>query len=191
MMKIDRCLIDANWGSSTDTVYQFCRQSPHAAVLLPSHGRFVGASSLPMNQYQRKPGDRVGLNWRIPSVMGRRAVRHVSYDTNYWKSFINARLAVVTGDKGSLTLFGQKAERHRLFAEHLTAEYLVRTQGRGRTVDEWKARPNQPDNHWFDGIVGCAVAASIQGAALFGNDGKSVPTGKRLKLSEIKRQRRG
>lgn len=190
MMKIDRCLIDANWGSSTDIVYQFCRQSPHAAILLPSHGRFVGASSLPMNQYQRKPGDRVGLNWRIPSVMGRRAVRHVSYDTNYWKSFINARLAVATGDKGSLTLFGRKAERHRLFAEHLTAEYRVRTHGRGRTVDEWKARPNQPDNHWFDGIVGCAVAASIQGVNLFGDESHHAKSKGRLKLSEIKRLRR-
>ena len=26
-MRIERCLIDANWGSSTDVVYQFCRQS--------------------------------------------------------------------------------------------------------------------------------------------------------------------
>ena len=47
MMRIERCLIDANWGTSTDVVYQFCRQSPHAAVLLPSHGRFVGAASMP------------------------------------------------------------------------------------------------------------------------------------------------
>ncbi len=27
MLRIDRCLIDANWGQSTDVVYQFCRQS--------------------------------------------------------------------------------------------------------------------------------------------------------------------
>jgi hypothetical protein len=27
MIRIQRCLIDANWGSSTDVVYQFCRQS--------------------------------------------------------------------------------------------------------------------------------------------------------------------
>jgi hypothetical protein len=27
MVRIDRCLIDANWGQSTDVVYQFCRQS--------------------------------------------------------------------------------------------------------------------------------------------------------------------
>ncbi|RMF20894.1 MAG: hypothetical protein D6760_10580, partial [Deltaproteobacteria bacterium] len=45
MVRIDRCLIDANWGASTDVVYQFCRQSSHASSLMPSHGRYVGASS--------------------------------------------------------------------------------------------------------------------------------------------------
>ena len=189
-MKIERCLIDANWGTSTDVVYQFCRQSPHAAILLPSHGRFVGASSLPMSEYQRRPGDRIGLNWRIPSVMGKRAVRHVSFDTNFWKSFVHARLVVAIGDQGSLTLYGDKSERHRLFAEHLTAEYRVRTEGRGRTVDEWKPRPGQPDNHWLDGVVGCAVAASIQGAALLGDsDARKGATTGRLKLSALRRQR--
>ena len=66
-MKIGRCLIDANWGHSTNVVYQFCRQSPHASILLPSHGRFVGASVNPFSEYKRRPGDRVGLNWRIPT----------------------------------------------------------------------------------------------------------------------------
>lgn len=70
MLKIDRCLVDANWGQSTDVVYQFCRQSPHAAVLIPSHGRFVGASSVPFSEYKRKQGDRIGHNWRIPNVAG-------------------------------------------------------------------------------------------------------------------------
>ena len=67
------------------------------------------------------------------------------------------------GDRGCLSLFGDNAETHRLFAEHLTSEYRVKTQGRGRTVDEWKMRPERGDNHWFDGLVGCAVAASMQG----------------------------
>ena len=68
MVRVDRCLIDANWGVSTDVVYQFCRQSPFAGVLLPSHGRYVGASSIPFSEYKRKRGDRVGHNWRIPNV---------------------------------------------------------------------------------------------------------------------------
>src|SRR5262249_32348048 len=70
------------------------------------------------------------------------------------------------GERGCLSLFGNRAETHRLFGEHLTAEYRVRTEGRGRTVDEWKIRPERGDNHWFDGLVGCAVAASMVGVRL-------------------------
>lgn len=198
-LKIDRCLIDANWGSSTDVVYQFCRQSAHAAVTIPSHGRFVGASSLPFSEYKRKRGDRVGHNWRIPNVSGRRAVRHVVYDTNYWKSFVHARLAVAMGDKGCLSLFGRRTimakdassnTDHRLFAEHLCAEYRVQTQGRGRTVDEWKVKPEQFDNHWLDCLVGCAAAASMQGVVLPGTDDKGAVQRERVKLSTIQKSRR-
>jgi len=190
MLKIGRCLIDANWGTSTDVVYQFCRQSPHAAVLFPSHGRYVGASSTPFAEYKKKQGDRVGLNWRIPNVRGKRAIRHVLYDTNYWKSFIHARLAVPMGDRGCLSLYGRDPVAHQLFAEHLTAEYRVKTEGRGRVVDEWKLRPEAHDNHWFDGIVGCAVAASMEGAVLPGTQEGAAPKRERIKLSDLRRKER-
>ncbi|MFO0491385.1 MAG: hypothetical protein ACK51T_03030, partial [bacterium] len=127
----------------------------------------------------------VGLNWRVPVVTGKRAVRHVLFDTNFWKSFVHARLAVPMGDPGGLSLFGHKPEHHRLLSEHLTSEYRVRTEGRGRTVDEWKLRVEGLDNHWLDGLVGCAVAASMEGAVLFGTDAKVVAR-PRLKLSALK-----
>ncbi len=165
-LKIEKALIDANWGQSTDIIYQFCRQSVHAGVLLPSHGRYVGASSKPMTEYRKQPGDRLGLNWMMPNVAGKRAIRHVIYDSNYWKSFIHARLAVPLGDKGSLSLYGRIPGIHQLFAEHLTAEYRVKTQGRGRWVDEWKLKPERSDNHWLDCTAGCAVCASMLGATL-------------------------
>jgi hypothetical protein len=189
-LRIERCLIDANWGSSTDVVYQFCRQSSHAGVVMPSHGRFVGASSQPFSDYKRKLGDRLGHNWRIPNVQGKRAIRHALFDTNYWKSFVHARLVVPMGDRGCLSLFGDKAEQHRLYADHVTSEYRVKTEGRGRTVDEWKLRPERGDNHWFDGLVGCAVAASIQGAILPGTDGKFVTPRRRVSFAEIQRRQR-
>ena len=166
VLKIEKALIDANWGQSTDIIYQFCRQSVHAGVLLPSHGRYVGASSKPMTEYRKQPGDRLGLNWMMPNVAGKRAIRHVIYDSNYWKSFIHARLAVQLGDKGSLSLYGRIPGIHQLFAEHLTAEYRVKTQGRGRWVDEWKLKPERSDNHWLDCTAGCAVCASMLGATL-------------------------
>lgn len=190
MLRIERCLIDANWGSSTDVVYQFCRQSAHAGIVLPSHGRFVGASSQPFSEYKRKPGDRVGHNWRMPNVAGKRSVRHVLFDTNYWKSFVYARLGVAMGDRGCLSLFGDSAEVHRLFAEHLTSEYRVKTEGRGRTVDEWKQRPERADNHWFDCLVGTAVAASTQGAVLPGTQATSPIKRGRVSFAELQRRKR-
>jgi hypothetical protein len=189
-LRIERCLIDANWGSSTDVVYQFCRQSAHAGIVLPSHGRFVGASSQPFSEYKRRPGDRIGFNWRMPNVQGKRAVRHALFDTNFWKSFVHARLAVPMGEKGCLSLFGDKPDSHRLFAEHLTAEYRVKTEGRGRTVDEWKMRPERSDNHWLDCLVGTAVAASIQGAVLFGTDGRAPTKRERVSFADLQRRAR-
>ncbi len=188
-MKISRCLIDANWGHSTDVVYQFCRQSPNSALITPSHGRFVGASSKPFSDYKRRPGDRVGLNWRIPSIHGKRAIRHVIYDTNWWKSFTHARLAVSMGDRGCLSLFGDSANAHRMIAAQITAEYFIKTEGRGRTVDEWKARPDQPDNHWLDCLVGSAVAASMQGCILFGTDGIEKRKTGRVSFQEMQRKK--
>jgi len=190
MLRIDRCLVDANWGSSTDVVYQFCRQSSHASVLMPSHGRYVGASSIPFSEYKRKRGDRVGLNWRIPIVTGKRAVRHVLFDTNYWKSFAHARLAVPMGDPGCLSLFGPKPDPHRLLSEHLASEYRVKTEGRGRTVDEWKLRVDGLDNHWLDCLVGATVAASMHGAVLFGTDQRALAHRPRVRLSDIRREKR-
>jgi hypothetical protein len=190
-LRIERCLIDANWGQSTDVVYQFCRQSAHAAVVMPSHGRFIGASSRQLNDYQRKPGDRCGLNWRIPNVQGRRAVRYVIYDTNFWKSFVCARLTVAMGDPGCLSLFGDDPVRHRLFAEHVTAEYRVKTEGRGRTVDEWKLRMSAGDNHWLDCLVGSTVAASIQGVSLPGMSAEPSKERRRVSFAELQRRRRG
>jgi hypothetical protein len=56
-MRIERCLIDANWGQSTDVVYQFCRQSKHGAILFPSHGQYIGASSIPFSEHKRQKGN--------------------------------------------------------------------------------------------------------------------------------------
>ena len=56
----------------------------------------------------------------------------------------------------------------------MTDEYRVRTEGRGRKVDEWKLPASKPDNHpsrasgpngWLDCLVGCALAASMPGVS--------------------------
>jgi hypothetical protein len=150
--------------------------------LVPTHGRGIGPANLPINQWRKDEGDQIGCNWKMPAAQ-RRAIRHVIYDTNFWKSFVHSRLATVRGDKGCLDLFGESRE-HRLFSDHLTAEHRVRTEGLGRIVDVWKLPAAKPDNHWLDCVAGCAMLASVCGVEL-GRSGPLVPK-KRLSLSEMR-----
>jgi hypothetical protein len=181
---LDRILIDANWGTSTEVVYEFCRRDEHAAILLPSHGRFLGASGKPLSEWQRRRGDRVGHHWKIPVAQGRQ-VRHMLIDTNFWKTFLVERFATAMGDPGALTIYGSGKDSgaHRLFAEQCCAEYRIPVTGRGRTVDEWKLRPEGFDNHWWDGLVGCAAAASMLGVSIGAGD-QQAPRRARMKLSD-------
>ena len=162
-MRLDRVPIDANWGDSTTIVRQFCRRSKYASQLMPAHGRYVGASSVPLTDRQASKGEVIGHNWRIGVIQNQ---RHVLYDTNAWKSFVHARLGMEAGAPGGLSLFGRPGD-HAMLIDHLTAEYPEKTEARGRTVDEWHLRPAR-DNHFLDCLVGATVAASMCGVAAQG-----------------------
>jgi hypothetical protein len=155
-MRVRQVLIDANWGQSTETVRTFCRRSTFAASLLPSHGKGIGASGGSLTEKKGR-GEKIGLNW----VMRQTATsqRYGVYDTNFWKTFSAARLRLALGDPEAITLH---AGEHDMLVEHLTSEYPVRTEARGRVVDEWKL-DNRRENHFWDCLVGSAVAASIAG----------------------------
>lgn len=144
--RVKLCLVDASWGDSTNIVYQFCRQSKFAPILLPSHGRFVGASSTPITQYALKPGEQRGHNWLIPSITGVRAVRHVVFDANFWKTFVHARLATPMGDRGALSLFGEYPATHRMLGDQLTADpdQDLRARAHRGRMEEQAEQPRQP-----------------------------------------------
>ena len=185
---IDRIFVDAGWGPMTDTVYSVCRSQSAGDRLLPWHGRYVGASSRPMSEWPKRPGERIGSGWRV--VSGGSGRRHIIADVNHWKSFVAARLLTDAGSPGSLRFFGSRRHDHSLLASHLTAEYRITTSGRGRAVEEWKQKPDRVENHWWDCLVGCAVAASVSGL----ESSSAVPgitspePKKRLNLREIQQQ---
>ena len=189
---VERCLIDTQWGESTEVIYQFCRQSKYAARVMPSHGKGWTASMRPMHEEKKQRGERRGLNWKIPKPTGKRMVKHMLIDTNWWKSFVHERLAVPIGDPGCIALHQGSVTQHRMLAEQLTAEYAVPTEGRGRKLLEWKERPERPDNHLFDCLVGNAVAASMLGVELktlegFTEDKK--PKKQKIRLSDLQNRR--
>jgi hypothetical protein len=155
-MRISQLMVDANWGQSTAVVRNFARSSPFAAQILPSRGKGVGASGTPMGPRKNR-GDRAGLNWLVGKTAEGTQIE-ATYDTNFWKTFVSGRLRLGLGDPEAIMLH---AGNHEMLIEHLVAEFPVRVEARGRSVDEWKSVARE--NHWWDCLVGCAVAASITG----------------------------
>jgi hypothetical protein len=58
-------------------------------------------------------------------------------------------------------------------------------------VYEWKMRPDGRDNHWLDGLVGCAVAASVLGCSLTSHGGGPGKPRPKLSLAEMQAQAKG
>jgi Phage terminase large subunit (GpA) len=159
-LRITLCLVDH--GYLPDVIFEFARRSPHRAVILPSRGFGVGAKGKPMAEYPQREGETFGWNYLVRAATGR-AGRHLVYDSNHWKSTLHARLAVALGDRGCLSLYGDRADEHELFARHLTAERPKQVSVGSRAVWEWEVRLGC-ENHYLDVATMCAVAACHLGA---------------------------
>jgi hypothetical protein len=165
-IRIDRLLVDMGYKPG---IVAAVKHKSGGQTMMLAKGVGIRTGSKPVAMYQKRPGWRLGCNWFIPSVRGTAEFPHVVNDVNWWKSFVHDRLLVAVGDPGSLTLYGGKDTNHAMFSEHVAgSEYYVMTSGHGRDVKEWKWRPERPDNHWFDCLVGCAAAASLDGLAVPG-----------------------
>ena len=180
-VKVDRCLIDSGW--QTDTVYQFCRESPLSAVLTPSKGYAV-TTGAPISQWARKDGERVGWNWRFLRPL-------LTFDPNPWKSQLAAAWRAPHGTAGRLALHGTSPVPHQMYAAHVASETPTKIQARGREFEAWARRANE-DNHWLDTTVLAAVAASFAGLVWSASEtpAQSQPA-KRIKLSDLQKQKMG
>lgn len=174
---ISRIMIDAGWDDGSGIVKQFCRQSVHAGLLLPSYGRHYGVDKKPLNEYKPEAGVRSAWNWRVTQAIP----KHLLFDANQWKTFSAQRLISTLGDPGTLTIFDGSETAHRMLADHIASEYPMVITGNGRTITEWHRRPNR-DNHWLDCLIGCFVAASEQGIKAFGHQTAIQQTRKRRKV---------
>lgn len=147
--------IDANWGLSTDTVYQVAHDTNTNAM----HGKFYSASAAPLNSGRPKPGTQRGYYWqRIIEANRTRIV----FDSNAWKSAMLQRLLTPAGDPGAISFCEGP---HDVLDYNFHAENYVEVWARGMRKDEWKQQPGV-DNHFWDAFVGCGVLANFQGCQL-------------------------
>lgn len=165
VLRIGQLFVDANWAQTQGVVRDFARRSKWGPRVLPTHGRFVGASGQTISDKAPDRGERVGANWRTSTIQRQ---RHVLYDTNAWKTFVASRLKLPKGDPQGMTIHSGE---HDMLAEQLAAEVPVRVESKMRVVDEWRLIPGR-DNHLWDCVVGSSVAASFLGISAVGVDAK-------------------
>ena len=153
----------------------------------PSRGRGIRAGDLPISEWKHKPGDRRGHYWSIFRRQNHNCLV-CEFDANFWKSQLRDGFIASQGDPQSISIFGSEPAAHRLIADHFSAETPEEKEGRGRRIEEWKARIGR-DNHWLDCMAGCMVGASIAGARLPGSVVTRRPQ-KRVRLSDLQQKKR-
>jgi len=96
-----------------------------------------------------------------------RSMRQTEYYSAMWKSFVFERLRSPMGARGRMAFFGADKRSHRELSLHLTAEYRepVLVKDGTVSVDVWHLQVGH-DNHWWDCLVGAAVAARHLGCEL-------------------------
>lgn len=165
-LHLSRGFIDAGWGHSTDVVFRFCREYG-GGIWYPTFGVGITAGKKPLNEaFEPKPGQEAGPYFQRRHDTERHS-DYYRYDANYYKTLVHKCLGTPDGDDGAARLW--KGE-HILLADHLRAEYPVKTFGQGREVVEWKLRPGQ-DNHLFDCLAGCCMGAAAVKIPLPGTEG--------------------
>ncbi len=187
LAKIDRMPVDMGYKAP---IVAHVKHKVGGAVMWLSKGVGIKADRKPLSSYSRHCGKTHGHFWYVPNVSKTAEFLHVVVDVNYWKMFVYAGLATAAGDHGCISIFGREGQDHKLFAEHVAhSETRAETQGHGRVVHEWSLRPNRPDNHWLDCLVGCAVGASMCGVHTPGEESRRTRQRKRYTQDDLRRTR--
>ncbi len=119
-----------------------------------------GATQTPMAEVAGNKGKT--KNYWLYGKPNTAKVRNILSDVNFWKSRVYESMMCDPEHTHSLRLFNCPNSYARVFADHMCSEVATRKPANGRRIDEWKKKGGQ-DNHYFDNVVGCYVAASVCG----------------------------
>lgn len=136
-----------------------------------------------------KPGTgkikRIGTHWWAAWKEDKRAWLH-HVDSDHWKLHVQTGFMLKPDTDGSLSLFGDNAVVHSGFAKQICAEKWMEEFTPGKGVRRY-FRQEYRHNHFLD----CTHYATV-GAEMFGlgNDIKSHGEAKKIKWSDLQREKR-
>lgn len=168
--------IDTKWGKASEVCKRFIREFNDQRVIA-----FQGHPFMPSNKQLEEYTSEAGWlfeheqfphvkesKWVIKPYRGNESARYVLSDVNRWKTFLMKRFATPPGAAGSISLFEESPEFHKMFATHIAqSEFPESILARGMSKDCWKSKPGmEGENDFLDCAVGCLCLASICGASL-------------------------
>ena len=156
--------VDASFGKSTQTVYDFCEAHEY---WMPVFGRGVAQQ---YNKSYSKPKSTgsivrlIGDEYHLSETDGGRMIMEINAD--HWKSHLHERLRTPLANPekniayvpGAMTLYQAIPQDHFALAKHFTAERQIEEfiPGKGRRV-RWEVIRRA--NHYFDcAYMACAAA---------------------------------
>ena len=173
-LKIDKIIVDANWGLVTDVVKRVCHN--FKGWLEPTFGWGKGPEQ---RFFARKAsiGEERGPEWKKAPLEIRGLVRSYTYNTNWWKSFVRQRIKTDMAAKSSINFY---SGNHSKLFTHLLGETSSKVSGQYGVMDRWILRPGEP-NHWFDCLIMSSVAASAMKIRIpnFNEDEQTIKRPKR------------
>ena len=155
---LEKIVVDANWGITTNVVKRVCGAT-RRGLLEPAFGWAKGPNQRFFGR-GRKLGEERGAEWRKPPMERRGICRSVTYNTDYWKTFVRNRIRASRRAASTLTFCAGDGITHQKLFDHLLGEISSKLAGTYGVIDKWVLTPGCP-NHWLDCLVMSAVAASM------------------------------
>ncbi|MDO4569113.1 MAG: phage terminase large subunit family protein, partial [Planctomycetia bacterium] len=157
-LRIDKIIVDANWGIVTETVKKICRQQ-RKGWMEPCMGWGKGPDQRFLAR-KKKIGEERGPEWRKMPLEIKGICRTVTYNTNWWKSFVRNRILTGIHARSALSFYAGDNATHRKLFQHFLGETSSKLTGQYGTIDKWVLIPGEP-NHWWDCTVMASVGASV------------------------------
>jgi hypothetical protein len=187
-LRLARILVDRGW--ENETVVRCIGHHPGRDMITPAKGEGFGPQRLPIAEYHKRPGEKLGPGWVLNAADRTTRLRYLRFDSHIIKNTVADMLVRPMGERGGITLYGDSPLEHELLAHHLCSETPVATTAMGRTVNCWTRLPNK-ENHLLDTLCGCVTAASLEGfSPLNALAGKPVERQKKPRASFAEWQQR-
>lgn len=174
---VDCVVVDARWEKIQARCLKIAGDDEFRGRVIPAGGQFVSPNRPPISRSTLgKTQVRVDkeCEWVLDNKPG--GVYMIEFDADHFRTRVQTGLAKNAGSQklpGRISFNGGKPSK--FLAHHLAAKAVTMVEGTRRTIEHWKNKPGQDQDHWLDDLVMCRVGAEHEGMRAAGGEVKARP----------------